>query len=156
MENTFAFLLLCCLCQQFKLMILCYIISNDNLSLLSRIFKYKLALVGIISIIIKNNYCISRFKQISGHSKLAYARQRILVSIFQYNKRFLITRLSLLVIVLSVSSWVILIVCCVNTLALVHGILHSETREHSFVVSAIDCPARRQVFTDELRELLMS
>ena len=136
-------------------MILCYIISNDNFSLLSGIFKYKLALGGIISIIIKNNPCVSRLP-ISSHSKLAHAHQAILVSIFQYNKRFLITRLSLLVIVLSVSSWVILIVCCVNTLALMHGILHSEPREHSFVGSAIDCPARRQVFTDELRELLMS
>ena len=78
----------------------------------------------------------------------------ILVASLQFNKRFLVTRLSLLVLVIPIPSGVGLILDVVNTLSLVHGVLNAQAREHSVVGWAEDDAGRQHVFSDELRQFL--
>ena len=87
---------------------------------------------------------------------MAYSAPRIIIlcSSLQFNKRFLVTRLSLLVLVIPIPSGVGLILDVVNTLSLVHGVLNSQAREHSVVGWAEDDAGRQQIFSDELREFL--
>lgn len=79
----------------------------------------------------------------------------ILGPILQFNKRlFLVTRLSLLILVISIPTRVGLFLNVVNALSFVHGVLHAKAGEHCVVGCGVNSAGRQLVITDKLWKFL--
>ena len=78
----------------------------------------------------------------------------ILGPILQFNKRLFVTRLRLLILVISIPTRVGLFLNVVNALSLVHGVLHAKAGEHCVVGCGVNSTGRQLVITDKLGKFL--